>query len=104
MAVTVQELSAALRITAGGGPPEPQISILKRILAATSEVIVKAAPDAPETVRDQAIVQMAAYLYDRPLSPGGTGYAAAFRNSGALSLVSRWISRRTGISPEAVQE
>ena len=39
---------------------------------------------------------MATYLYDSPTAASGDRYAAAWRNSGAEALVSRWVVRRAG--------
>ena len=51
-------------------------------------------------MRDEAIVRMAAYLYDSPTAASGDRYAAAWRNSGAESLVSRWVIRRAIVDGE----
>ena len=45
---------------------------------------------------------MAAYLYDAPTAASGDRYAAAWRNSGAEGLVSRWVVRRAGSEGEGV--
>ena len=45
---------------------------------------------------------MTAYLYDAPTAAAGDRYAAAWRNSGAEALVSRWVVRRAGSDGEGV--
>ena len=97
MAIEPGQLAAALRITDGAEPPEPQRTILRRLGKVANEMIEKTAPDAPNTIKQQACIQLAAYLYDQPAAGVGTRYAAALRNSGALSLLSKWIDKRAGV-------
>lgn len=95
MAVTVTQLSAALRVGDGvTAPAEPQLSVLTRLLGVATATVSRVAPDAPEAVRDEAAIRMAAYLYDQPPTVQGDRYANAWRNSGAASLVARWVVRR----------
>ena len=96
MAVTLIQLAAALRLGDGvNAPTEPVAGILTRLLGVSQAFVEKAAPDAPEAIADEATIRMAAYYYDAPLAASGDRYAAAFRNSGAEALVSRWVERRT---------
>ena len=60
------------------------------------------APDAPEAIADEATIRMTATLYDSPTAAAGDRYAAAWRNSGAEALVSRWVVRRAGSDGEGV--
>ena len=94
MAVTIGQLAAALRITDGTAPQEPQLGILTRLLSVAEAIVGETARTAPDAVKDQATIQIAAYLYDQPSAGAGMQYAAAVRNSGALTLLSRWIPRR----------
>ena len=100
MAIEPGELAAALRITDGSEPPEPQRTILRRLGKVADEMIEKTAPDAPTMIKHQACIQLASYLYDQPAAAVGTRYAAAFRNSSALSLNSKWIEKRAGVRAE----
>lgn len=98
MAVTVPELAAALRLTDGSAAPaEPLNGILTRLAGVSDALVTEYAPDAPEVVRDQAAVQLAAYLFDQPNAGAGMRYSTAFRSSGAASLLTRWKVRRAGI-------
>ena len=74
MAVTVTELAAALRLGDGEtAPVEPLLGILTRLLNVASTTVEAAAPAAPDAVKDESLVRMAAYLYDMPTaSVGGT--------------------------------
>ena len=95
MAVTLTELAGALRLGDGETlPVEPVAGILERLKAAGSSLIATVSPDAPDTIKDEALVRFVAYIYDSPNASPGDGYASAWRNSGAESLVSRWVVRR----------
>ena len=95
MAVNVTQLAAALRLGDGvTAPEEPLLSILTRSLGVADATVALLAPDAPTAVKDEATVRYAGYLYDAPSAPSGDRYAAAWRNSGAASLVASWVVRR----------
>ena len=95
MAVSLAQLAGALRIGDGTTEPEePQLAILTRLAAVAEALVSVTAPDAPETIRDEAAIRIASYLYDAPTSAGSDQYAAAMVNSGAGGLLSRWVSRR----------
>ena len=97
MALSVIELAGALRVGDGAAaPPEPQLSVLTRLLSACTATVDKRAPAAPADVRNEAVIRMAGYLYDAPESASGDRFAAAFRNSGAYALLSPWAGRRAG--------
>ena len=70
---------------------------LTRIIAAVTERANKQAPDAPETVGHQAIIQAVGYLYDAP--PAGEAMASNagwWMKSGAAALLKPWTERRAG--------
>ena len=95
MAVTLVQLAAALRLGDGvTAPEEPELSILTRLQEVADATVALRAPDAPAAVKDEAAIRYAGYLYDTPSSPSGDRYAAAWRNSGAASLVAGWVVRR----------
>ena len=95
MAVTLIQLSAALRIGDGvTAPEEPIAGILNRLLGVADAFVERIAPDAPVPIQDEAVVRFCGYLYDMPGSPSGDRYANAWANSGAGSLVGRWVVRR----------
>ena len=103
MAVTLIQLAASLRLGDGViAPTEPVAGILSRLLGVSQAFVALAAPAAPEVIADEAITRMAAYLYDSPTAASGDRYAAAWRNSGAEALVSRWVVRRAGSDGEVV--
>ena len=88
-----------MRLTDGVAEPvEPQLSVLNRLLGvAVATTEVWASPGTPDDAKDQAVVQFAAYLYDMPDAPRGSGYATAFRNSGAQNALEPWKSRGLGV-------
>ena len=94
MAVNVTQLAAALRLGDGvTAPVEPLLSILTRLLGVGEATAALLAPDAPDVVKDEAIINFAAQLYDKPSAASGNKYAAAWLNSGAASLVASWVVR-----------
>ena len=95
MVVNVTQLAGAIR--AGDGvtaPVEPLLSIITRLDGVADALIDLYATGAPSAIRDEAKIRFAGYLYDSPSAPSGDRYAAAWRNSGAASLVSAWVVRR----------
>lgn len=95
MAVTVADVALDLRLIADRDEAVPpgQVSIIERHLAAAQAVIDTRTHEAPEALRDQAAVAMAAYLYDRPSAAGGARFAVAWTNSGAEALLIRHVRR-----------
>ncbi len=88
MAVTVPQLAAELRIGDGSAAPEDPIgSILTRILAVSTTLVERYAPEAAETVQDAAVIRVAAYLYDSDPSGSRNVYPNALVNSGAAALL-----------------
>ena len=94
MAVTVGQLAIALRLSVDGMVSTEQTAVLTRLLGVADAWIQLDASDAPEPVRDEAAIRFAAYLYEQPSASRGRSYAHAWANSGAASLVSRWVERR----------
>ena len=87
MALTVAQLSAALRIGDGSDDPEePVLSILTRLKGVGEALVENDAPGAPDSIKDEAVIRIAGYLYDQPESPSMAGYASAMKNSGAAIL------------------
>ena len=95
MAVTIEQLAAALRLGDGvTAPGEPILSILTRLSGVADAYVTLIAPDAPVAVQDEAVVRFVGYLYDAPTSSAGDRYSSAWLNSGAAPLVSRWVEQR----------
>ena len=97
MAVTVAVLATELRLTtdASAAPPEPLNGVLARTLRASQAIVSeRIRDDAPEAIKDLAVIAVASYVHDRPSAPQGERFANPWRNSGAEQMLSRWISRR----------
>lgn len=104
MALTVTQLAAALRLGDGTtAPAEPINGILTRQMAAATALITERTDSGrlPADVKDEAIVLIVGYLYDMPTAPQGDRYMAAWRYSGAASLLAPWTKRATGITEAA---
>ena len=97
MAVDVTQLAASLRLTDGTAEPtEPILSILTRLLGVSEAFVEIRAEGAPQAVKDEAVISMASYLFDRPKAGRETRYANAWVNSGAASGVAPWVVQRLG--------
>lgn len=97
MAVTIGQLAAAIRLTDGADPEEPQLSILNRLAGVADAFTELLIPNAPEAIQDECKIRFVGYLYDQPPAGRGPYFDNAWINSGAASLASRWIERRAGI-------
>lgn len=88
---------------------EPDADRIDALLAVASDRIEEYAPAAPQSTRNEASVRFAGYLaqsdYGGIVDESVEGYrsvtytvnhAAAFRNSGAMALLTRWKVRRAG--------
>ena len=90
--ITVAQIAAALRITTDPtvAPPEPYLGILARQRSVAEARIEAYAPAADDATKSEAAIRMIGHLMDQPTSVSGAGFADAFRNSGAQSLLSAW--------------
>ena len=97
MAVDVTQLAQSLRLTDDEAAPTGSLlGILERLLGVGEAVVELRAPAAPQVSKDEAIISMASYLYDRPKAAAEASYANAWRFSGAASLVAPWDVQRLG--------
>ena len=90
MAITIAQLAEALRVE------DLADADVARLHATATEVVSRRAPDAPEAIRDEAIVRLAGYLYDQPPAAPGATHAGAWLNSGAASLTAPWALHGLG--------
>ena len=98
--LTVTELLAALRL--GSGTEETAEAT--RLLAYASEVVLRHAPDAPDTAHNEAAIRVAGYLFDQPFTSRDSAYANALRNSGAASILLPYRIHRAGSVSNAVSD
>ena len=99
MAITVGDLAVDLRIATAvdAALPAAQTAILSRLLATAQTLVTERAGGAPESLRDQAVLAVASYMYDRPSAGAGNRYANAWASSGASELLSRYVARRARV-------
>ena len=96
MAVTfsVPELAGALRLNDSA----EETAEVTRLLAYVSVAVVKHAPDAPDTVHDEAARRLAGFLFDMPEAGRYDGYANAMRGSGAGRILLPYKTHRLGLA------
>ena len=98
MALSVGELAVQIRVATDSADVPVEITeVLTRIHSWASAEIDRLAPSAPAETRDMAVIQIAAYAFDRPSASPGTSYANALMNSGAASILKPYIKRRAVI-------
>ena len=100
MAVTLTQaaLSGALRLSDDAAEQAEAM----RLLAYATEAVEQHAPSAPEATQNEAVIRLAAYLYDQPNAGRGLSYANALRNSGAAMILLPYRIHRAGSTGEAV--
>ena len=94
MALTTDTLIQALRL----GDTQEERAIAERLRLASEELVNKTAPNAPDVIKEEATIRLAAYWFDMPNAPRGTGYAAALRNSGAKSILLPYRVMKAGVT------
>ena len=84
-------------------------SIIQRVGSVAAERVEREVSNAPQAVRDEAVIRFAGYLYSadfgaiRKESIGPqdvehvTNHSNAWKNSGAAALLSPWKIRRAGV-------
>ena len=90
MAVTNVQLITALRLSEDD--PE-ELAEARRLKNVSAALVESHAADAPEIIRDEACLLLAAYLFDKPLS-SHKNYGAIFTNSGAGDILLKWYKPR----------
>ena len=100
--ITATELAAALRV----GDSTEETAEVTRLLAYATEAVTRhlggAFAGTPDMVVNEAVVRLAAYLFDQPNAGRGASYAAAGRNSGAWAMLLPYRVHRAGSTSEAV--
>lgn len=99
MAVTNADVAVALRIV--GSPtdtiPAGVDAILTRLRGTATALVEKYAEDAPDTIKDEAAIRVAGWLYDRPPDAATRGHSAML-HSGAQSLLAPWRDPGVGVT------
>ena len=90
MAVTVEELAVAVRLSDDGANlSAPQTAILARLKGVGEAHVALLVPDSPGAVADEIVIRLASYLYEAPIGRRDA-YSNAWVNSGAGALAARW--------------
>ena len=90
--LTLDALRAALRLSDNAD----ENMEAARLLAYATVAVEQHAPAAPASVQNEAVIRIAAYLFDQPTSSRGATYASAGRNSGAFSILLPYRVHRAG--------
>ena len=94
--LTVDQLRDGIR----AGDTQQETDILTRLLAVSTALVEKHAPNAPEAVQNEACIRVCGYLFDQPNASARQGYASALRNSGARALLLPWRVVGVGVVGE----
>ena len=100
MAVMLSDIATALRLPSTG---TEVTYALTKLLPIAVAIIEKRAPNAPESIKDQAALLIVGYIFDRPTA-AREGYGSILRSSGAGDLLLPWVAIRaksTGGDTEA---
>ena len=95
--LTIAELADALRL---GSSPE-ELAQVTRLHAYGGEAVIKHASGATDAAHNEALIRLAAYLYDQPTVTRGDGFSNAIRSSGAARILLPYRIHRAGTTAEA---
>ena len=90
--LTVEALSNALRL----GSSTEETAEATRLLAYSSEAVLRHAPSATDTALNEAAIRLSGFLYDQPNAGRGLSFAHALRNSGAAAILLPYRIHRAG--------
>ena len=95
MAVSLADIALDLRLITVAAQPitAGHTSILTRLRSTAESMVLERAPLAPVALRDQAVIAIAAYLFDKPTAAPGNRYSNAWTNSGASVFLAAHVSR-----------
>ena len=95
--LTVTALAAAIRV----GDTAEETGQVTRLLSYSTQAVARhldtAYATTPEAVVNEAVIRLAAYLYDQPHAGRGLQYSASLRNSGAATMLLPYRVHRAGI-------
>ena len=90
--LTVPELAAAMRV----GDSAIETVEITRLLSYSTVTVEHHAPDAPDTVHNEAAIRIASYLYDQPGTSSRGSFSNALRNSGAARILLPYRIHKVG--------
>ena len=94
MAVTLTAIALAGKMRLGDGQsdlPEPLGSTIGGLLDSVTAMVERNAPDAPESVQNEAATRLAAFLFEAPVSRQSQNPMA---QSGAGAMLAPWRRQR----------
>ena len=100
MAVTLTAATLGAAIRTAGTPAEN--TEVARLLIYATEAVTQHVPTAPDAVHDEAVIRLAAWLYDQPNVGRGEAFAGALRKSGAAAILLPYRIIGAGTTGEAV--
>ena len=106
MAVTLEILQTELRQPSG--VDDQRLSRLLNVAQTIVDAYVTD-PDCPEALMDEGVILICGYVYDKPQSSVGSGYANAFRNSGCEGILAPYHIEGSALigsseEPEPIQK
>ena len=105
MAVTLtdEQLAFAVRLTAdpAGAVPAADLALMLIPRAWAAEEVVRAAPNAPDSAHNLAVLALVGYMLDAPPAAPGGRFANAWAHSGAVFILRAWLIRRAVAFTEA---
>ena len=90
MAVNPYDLRQALRL----GDSNAETVEAERLLLSAEIIVEERAPNAPEAIKEEAVIRICAHLFDKPNFSDGAGYSSILRGSGAGELLLPYVSIR----------
>ena len=97
MGLSIKQLAVHLRVCVDISDEleEPYHTILSQLHRWANGVVDSRAPSAPDAARDEAIIQLAGYLFDKPPASRSAGYANAWEFSGSANIL-KAVDKATG--------
>lgn len=93
--ITVKDLATALRLITSDDDvlDDVKTAQLERLAGVAAALVESYAPSAPDEIKSEASIRVAAYLYD--VAPSDSNIPQnAFSSSGAMALLSFWRTQR----------
>ena len=90
--LSIAELAAAMRV----GDSTEETAEVTRLLAYATVEVERHAPEAVDTVHNEAAIRLASYLYDQPGTSSRANFASALRNSGAARMLLPYRIHKVG--------
>ena len=100
MAVTISVAELVDELRVGSSPEE--LAQVTRLHGYASEAVIRHASGATDAAHNEAVVRLAAYLYDQPSVTRADGFSNALRSSGAARILLPYRIHRAGTTAEAV--